>query len=953
MEEGLRFAVLGPVRAWRGAEEIDLGTPQRRTVLAVLLLAEGSPVPRSTLIQALWGTDGEPASALGIMRTYVHHLRRALDPGGAAATSVIRSVGDGYQLQVPADATDLGAFRQLLARADRTRHTGDVRSAAQHLREALGLWQGPALADIRSDYAQIHRHRLGELRLSAHTFRLTVDIDLGAHGEVGAELAELVAQYPFDERFRELLMLALYRSGRQAAALETYRDTRALLAEELGVDPGQALQTLYQRILRADPELHLPPTPGEPETPARPEAPVRPHPIPAQLPANLPSFVGREAELADTEGLPVDSTVVVSAIAGMAGVGKTTFAVHWARRMAHRYPDGQLYLNLRGFDPNGTPMPTEHALRFFLESLGADPHGLPHDIDTLTSRYRTLLSGRRVLVLLDNARSAAQVRPLLPGAPGCLVIVTSRSGLSGLVAVDGAVPLHLDVLSSPEARALLARRLGYRQVAAEPEAVEEIIARCARLPLALAVIAARAALRPSFHLTAIADELRASAHGLDAFQDGDDAADVRAVFSWSYRALPADAGRLLRLLALHPGPDISLPAAAGLAGLPAARTRQLLLHLTEAHLLNELVPGRYAFHDLLRVYASELAEAEDPPQEVRAARNRMFDHYLHTAYAACALASPGRPMISLPPPAEGVDVEDPHEDPAEAKAWFATELAVLLAVTEEAARHRHDVHTWQLAWSMANYLHGRGLWREEEIVHRSAMEAARRSDDPVAEAYAHRGLSTAMTGLGHFGEALSHAEQAIALFNQFSDEAVRAESYRRLNETAERSGDLETSLSAAREALALLRQATARDGGKRPRVALASALNAVGWELSQLDRHEEALVHCHEALALCEELDDHINAAHTWDSIAYAHHCLGRYAEAIAEYRNAIALDQAHGSPPWYAVGTLERLGDSYASVGDPDSARTVWTEALSTMESLGHPDAEKTSTKLRQLATP
>ncbi|MFJ2163620.1 AfsR/SARP family transcriptional regulator [Streptomyces sp. NPDC087856] len=953
MEEALRFAVLGPVRAWRGSEEIDLGSPQQRTVLAVLLLAEGSPAPRSTLIEALWGTDGEPASALGIMRTYVHHLRRALDPGGAAATSVIRSVGDGYQLQVPPDATDLGVFRDLLTRADRTRHAGDARSAAKYLREALGLWRGPALADIRGDYAQDRRHRLGELRLSAQTFRLTVDIDLGAHGDVAAELAELAAQHPLDERFRELSMLALYRSGRQAAALETYQATRALLAEELGVDPGQALQTLYRRILHADPELLLPRTLGEAEAPAGPGAPARPQPVPAQLPANLTAFVGREAELAVAAGLPVDSTVVVSAIAGMAGVGKTTFAVHWARQLADRYPDGQLYLNLRGFDPNGTPMPTEHALRFFLESLGADPHGLPHDIDTLTSRYRTLLSGRRVLVLLDNARSAAQVRPLLPGAPGCLVIVTSRSRLSGLVAVDGAVPLHLDVLSPPEARALLARRLGDRRVAAEPEAVEEIIARCARLPLALAVIAARAAIRPSFPLAAIADELRCDSRGLDAFQDGDDAADVRAVFSWSYRALPPEAGRLLRLLALHPGPDISLPAAAGLAGLPAARTRQLLLHLTEAHLLNELGPGRYAFHDLVRAYASELAETEDPPQEVRAARNRMFDHYLHTAYDACALASPGRPLISLPPPAEGVSVEDLHDDPVQAKAWFATELTVLLAVTEEAARHRHDAHTWQLAWSMANYLHGRGLWREEEIVHRSAMEAARRSDDPVAEAYAHRGLSTAMTGLGQLDEALAHAEHAIALFNEFSDEAVRAEGYRRLDETAERSGDLATSLGAACEALALLREATVRDGGKRPRVAMASALNAVGWELSQLDRHEEALVHCREALALCEELEDHVNAAHTWDSIAYAHHRLGRHDEAIVEYCNAIALDRAHGSPPWYAVGTLERLGDVYVSVGDPDSARTVWTEALSTMETLGHPGAEKITTKLRQLTAP
>ncbi|QXE39160.1 tetratricopeptide repeat protein [Streptomyces sp. GMY02] len=938
--------MLGPVRAWRGSEQIRLGSPQQRTVLAVLLLAEGAPVPRSALIEALWGPAGEPASAPSIVRTYIHHLRRALEPAGYAAASVIRSVGDGYQLGVQADATDLGAFRQLLARAEQARHAGDTRAAAKHLREALGLWEGPALADVRGDYAQVHQHRLGELRLAAHASVLTAELDLGAQENVAAELTELIARHPLDERFRALSMLALYRSGRQAAALETYRETQALLADELGVDPGQSLQTLYQRILRADSELLGSPAPLKP-------APVRTHPLPAQLPPDLTAFVGRESELAGTEEFSVGSTVVVSAIAGMAGVGKTTFAVHWARQVAHRFPDGQLYLNLRGFDPNSAPMPVEHALRFFLESLGADPHGLPHDVDALTSRYRTLLSGQRVLVLLDNAHNAAQVRPLLPGAPGCLVIVTSRNQLSGLVAVDGAVPLNLDVLPPAEARALLARRLGERRVATEPEAVEEIIARCGRLPLALAVIAARAALRPSFSLAAVAEGLRAGASGLDAFQDGDDAADVRAVFSWSYRALPAEAGRLLRLLALHPGPDISLPAAASLAGRPAARTNQLLLHLTEAHLLNESAPGRYVFHDLVRAYAGELAEAVDPPEEVRAARNRMFDHYLHTAYDACALASPGRPLISLPPPAEGVRVEELNGDPVRAKAWFATELMVLLAVTEEAGRHQHDVHTWQLAWSMANYLHGRGLWQEEEVVHRSAMDAARRLGDPTAQAYAHRGLSTAKTGQGDLEEALAHAHRAVELFNEFSDEAVRAESYRRLEETAERSGDLDTALNSARQALALLREVTSRDDSKRHRVAMASALNALGWELTQLDRHQEALEHCREALALCEELDDHVNAANTWDSIAYAHHCLGRYDEAIAEYRNAIALDRAHGSPPWYAVETLERLGDSYVSAGDLDSARAVWAEALDTMQTLGHSNAQQVSTKLRQLDVP
>ncbi|MFF5148164.1 NB-ARC domain-containing protein, partial [Streptomyces sp. NPDC013157] len=317
--------------------------------------------------------------------------------------------------------------------------------------------------------------------------------------------------------------------------------------------------------------------------------------------------------------LPSGGAVVVSAIAGMAGVGKTTFAVYWARRVAGRFPDGQLYLNLRGFDPAGAPVVAEHALRMLLESLGADVHGLPQDVDALAARYRTLLSGRRVLVLLDNARDAAQVRPLLPGAPGCLVIVTSRNRLAGLVAVDGAHPLHLGVLSLPEARALLARRLGPARITAEAEAAEEIITRCARLPLALSVIAARVATRSALSLAAVAAELRNSTAQLDAFDGDDTAVDVRAVFSWSYQALTPDAARLFRFLSLHPGPDITLPAAAGLSGHTPQHTRQLLSELVQAHLVDETQPGRYASHDLLRAYATELTQTTDPP------------HHLHTA----------------------------------------------------------------------------------------------------------------------------------------------------------------------------------------------------------------------------------------------------------------------------------------------------------------------------------
>ncbi|MFD7712938.1 BTAD domain-containing putative transcriptional regulator [Streptomyces sp. NPDC059786] len=955
MEERLRFAVLGPVSAWRDSEQIELGPPQQRAVLAVLLLAEGSQVSAGALVDAVWGTEA-PASALAILRGYVHGLRKSLEPRGDVATSVIRSTGDGYQLRVSPDDLDLGVFRTLLTRAEGARGAGDAQGVVKYLREALGLWRGTALAGVRGEYAQSQRQRLDELRLSAQAAYGRAELDRGNHARAAAELAGLVVEHPLDERLRELLMLALYRSGRQAAALETYREAQTLLADELGVDPGPALQTMYHRVLRADGTLlaaEAPPhpAPAPAPTPAPASTPVRAASAPpAQLPAGLSVFVGRNAQLAEAAGLPSAGTVVISAIAGMAGVGKTTFAVHWARQVAARFPDGQLYLNLRGFDPAGLPVPPEHALRTLLESLGADPHNLPQDVDALAASYRTRLSGKRVLVLLDNARDAAQVRPLLPGAAGSLVIVTSRDRLTGLIAVDGAHPLNLDVLTVPEARELLARRLGQQRVTAEPDAVEEIIARCARLPLALAVTAARAATRSAIPLAAVATELRETADGLDAFHGGDTAADIRAVFSWSYHALTPDAARLFRLLALHPGPDITLPAAASLAALTLPHTRQVLSELIQAHLVDETAPGRYTSHDLLRTYATELIRSIEPSQQIQAARHRMLDHYLHTAHGAAALTNRARALISLTPPAEGVFIQDFTADAERATAWFKAEEAVLPAVVAQADAHEYDAHTWQLAWAMANHLHWRGLWQEEEAVHRTALRGALRLGDQTAQGYVHRGLGTAMAGLGRFDEARSEAERAIQLFTACGDMRACAESCRTLAWIAEQQGDLEDALGAAQRSLELFRACGGRGADdRRSRTAIASALNAVGWNHVLLGQHQQALDSCLQALALCQELGDNTNAALTWDSIGHAQHHLGQYEEAVSSFREALALYQRQGGLPWFTATSLMGLGDTHFSAGRPEAARAAWTEGLVIMERLGHADAEQLRARLRR----
>ncbi|WP_141204664.1 AfsR/SARP family transcriptional regulator [Streptomyces griseorubiginosus] len=972
MREQVRFAVLGPVSAWRGAVEVDLGPPRQRAVLAVLLLAEGGRVPVDRLVDALWGA-APPASAVGSVRTYVHRLRRALGEDAA----LIRSVGDAYVVRALPGDLDLAGFRELTARAEPARRAGDLHGAAVHLRDALALWRGPALSGVRGEFAQVRREQLEALRLSALECLLAIRLDLGEHAELVTELAVLVAGHPLDERFREMLMLALYRCGRQSAALETYAEARTLFAEELGVDPAPALQRLYERILRGDGDLLAPAGDGRPatanrhgatpdaatphaRTPAevtpdavtpppsatpRPPSPHRPsRPVPAQLPSDLHGFVGREAQLdlasaLVPEGDAPSATVVIG---GTAGVGKTAFAIHWARRIAPRFPDGQLYLNLRGFDPVGAPVPPAQALRTLLEALGVPPRELPEDQDALAARLRTVLTGRRVLILLDNARDAGQVRPLLPGAPGCLVIVTSRNRLGGLVAVDGARPLRLDVLTAREGRDLLLRRLGAERVGAEPEAVREIVELCARLPLALAVAAARAADRTAFPLAALADEL-AEGHGsLDAFTDADQAADVRAVLSWSYHALSPAAARLFRLLVLHPGPEVSLPAAASLAGLGTAATRSLLAELVHAHLVDEPAPGRYAWHDLLRAYAAELSAGTDGPDEITAARRRMADHYLHSAYAAARLMDLTRDRIVLAEPSPGVRSEA-HSTPQRAMAWFGTERAVLVAVLREASAHGFDVHAWQLAWCVEHHFGRQGLWHELGVTLRTALESADRLGDPTALAHIHRGLAQAESYAKRTGDARAHIERAIELFAKVGDVPALTESHRQLSVVLEVQGDLEGALDHHRQALELL----GPDGDGRLRSWI---LNGLGWYHSLLGRHREALEFCATALELARARDDDYTLGHVLNSIGHARHHLGAHDEAVAAFEEALARFRHVGGVPWAEAHTLASLADSRLALGQPDRARALLAEGVRILERLGHPDAGAMREKLAAL---
>ncbi|MEU5764852.1 BTAD domain-containing putative transcriptional regulator [Streptomyces asoensis] len=690
---------------------------------------------------------------------------------------------------------------------------------------------------------------------------------------------------------------------------------------------------------------------GAPRTAAPPPSPPPSAvssslPPPAQLPHDIVGFTGRRAELDEAFALsgadaPGPGTVVISAIGGMAGIGKTTLAVHWAHRVADRFPDGQLYVNLRGFDPSGAVLDPGEAVRGFLDALGVPPERIPHGVDAQAALYRSVLAGRRVLVVLDNARDTEQVRPLLPASPGCLAIVTSRDELSGLVAAHGARSLTLHPFDAVQARAFLVRRLGEERVAAEPGAADEISELCAGLPLALACVAARAAGHPHFPLAAVAAELREAHGSLDAFARSDASVDVGTVFSWSTRAVSPGAARLFRLLALHPGPDFSLPAAAALAGLTVRRTRPLLAELTGLHLVSEHQPGRHTFHDLLRAHAGELVHERDTAADRAAALERLHHHYLHTAHAADRLLAPNADPLPPPPAPEGARPE-PLVDDDRALAWLTAEHAVLLAVVESAAASRHPAQeriACQLAWSLEPFFDRRGHWHDGLAAQRTALDAARRLADPALEARGLRGLARVEGRLGLHARAVPRLERALDLFAELGDDAGRAHTHRSLGWECDQRGDLAGALRHNQVALGLFR-------ALGDRAAQASVLNSVGWYHALLGEYRHALTHCFEALTMLQELGDRYGQAATWDSIAYAHHHLGRHPHALLGYRNALALLRDLGVP-YVEADILVRVGDTHLATGDHESARAAWQEALVLLRGLDHPDAEAVEARL------
>ncbi|MEE6263083.1 AfsR/SARP family transcriptional regulator [Plantactinospora sonchi] len=980
----MEFRVLGPVQVEHHGSPVHVGRRRERCLLGLLLLEAGRPVPIHRLVDLLW--QGEPpANATAVLSTYVSRLRTALNTAGDRYGDVLVRRGDGYAIEVPPDSVDAHRFTRLVELA---RTATDV-ERARLLREALALWRGTPLADAAEPLRARVCAGLDQLRRSATLLRIETDLALGGHDTVLGELAELAAREPLDEGLAGHLMLALYRSGRRQDALRTYHRTRQRLADELGLDPGAPLNRLAQAILRGDPGLDLTTTAtggsgpatdtgGDgPATDTGDPVPVThtagPGPtttgtgdagsfagdgrgvagrtggaplprVPAQLPLNLAVFAGRQRELDQLDHILLPSGgepagVMIAVVSGTAGVGKSTLAVHWAHRRADRFPDGQLHVNLRGFDPSGSRVEPGQAIRGLLTALGAAPHHIPADLAEQAALYRSLLAGRRVLIMLDNAADADQVHPLLPGTPGCGVIVTSRYRLSGLVARVGAHPVTLELPPANEARQLLVQRLGPGRVAAELTAVDEIIAHCARLPLALAVAAARTAAQPGFPLRTLAEQLRSTAGGLDGFADGDPGTDVRAVFSWSYQRLTAPAARLFRLLGLHPGPDIGTAAAASLVGLPPPQVHPALAELTRANLLSEHVPGRYGCHDLLRAYAAELARKQEPAAERREAVHRVLDHYLHSAQAAARLTHPHRDAIAVDPPRPGVTAES-FVDAADARCWLTVEQPVLLASIGQRSPDTAGGHTWQLAWTIAPFLDEHGHWPDLVAVLESALAAVRARGDRPGQAYALRYLGIACLRLGRHDDADGYLRQALARYAELDDHVGQAQVHHNLALVLEQRTRFPEALHHAQQALDLFETVGHRIGQAR-------ALSSVGWCHALNGTHDQALTCCYRALADQQELGDRPAEAHTWTSLGYAHHHLGQYPDAIACHQRALALFRDLGNRPAVA-DTLAHLGNTLHAHGQLGAARRAWLESATILDELHHPAAGEVRDRLR-----
>jgi DNA-binding SARP family transcriptional activator/Tfp pilus assembly protein PilF len=956
----LRIAVLGPLAAWRCGMPVMLGPPMQRAVLGLLALHPGTGLSRLAIIDALW-RDNPAVAAVPMMQSYVSRLRRLLGP------DCLRTTGNGYRLQPAACDLDLVTFEKVVRHARDAKAAGQLALACQAYEEALALWQGDPLADaeVLRDHPAIAR--LCQQRADAVTAYAESASAAGWPDRALPQLRELAARDPLNERACARLMIALAGSGQQAAALAVYDQVRQRLDDQLGVRPGAELAEAHVQVLSQQI-----PAPRAPYSIRWPSPAATSREVPRQLPGAVASFTGREGELAVLDGLlnradlETPGTVVISAIGGTAGVGKTALAVHWAHRAADLFPDGQLYVNLRGYDA-GQPVTSADALAGFLRSLGVAGQDVPAEETERAALYRSLLAGQRMLVVLDNAGSAEQVRPLLPGDKGCPVVVTSRDALTALVARDGALRLDLDMLSLENAVGLLRTLIGAR-VDADTDAAVVLASQCCRLPLALRVAAELAAARPAVPLAVLAGELADRQRRLDLLDaSGDARSAARTVFSWSYRHLDAGVGRAFRLLSLHPGPDFDRYAVAALTDAPVEAADRLLEALARAHLTQPAGRGRAGMHDLLRAYARELTVLHDGEEEQRAALTRLFDLYLHTAATAMDTLLPAerhrRPRI--PPPAVPAP---PMAGPDAALAWLDAHRASLVAAVEYTATNGWPSHATGLAATLFRYLDNGGHFSEAITIHSCACLASRHTGDRDAEATALINLGAVDLRQGRYQPAVGHLEQALALFHASGNQGGQGRALANLGIAGMLQGRYQQATAYLQQALALHRETSDVSGetntldnlgtvclrqGRYQQAAdyfqqaltlcrasgnqsgEAYALGNLGTVYLRQGSYQQAVSHVRQALALNRKLGDRCGEAQVLTYLGASELRQGHYQRAVSHLRQALALCRQAGDRAGEAVA-LNGLGEMFLATGRPGRARSQHAAALALASRIG-----------------
>jgi DNA-binding SARP family transcriptional activator/tetratricopeptide (TPR) repeat protein len=926
----VQLRMLGPLRAWRGPIELNLGSNQQRSILALLSIRANYLVSIDDLTELLW-EEKPPASAVNVIHKHIGAIRRLLEPDLAAraAGRWLTRHGPAYRLAADADTSDLLSFRQMVQDAASAHAAGQPADALELLTEALGLRRGACGEGLElSGRTRAYFSTVDQEYVAAVGQAADAALASAQPQRILPSLRQFAATESLDESLQARLMLALAANGQQALALEHYQKVRERLESELGVDPGPELRAAHTRVLRQE-------LPSGAQPIVSLSSPGAPSPLvaPAQLPADLASFAGRETELSQVaqmlgrdDGCP---TVGICVIDGMAGIGKTTFAIHWAHRVARHFEDGQLYLDLRGFDPSGFATTPADALYALLSSLGVPAGHIPDGLDARAGLYRSVLAGKRVLVVLDNARDVRQVRPLLPGAQGCLVIATSRNPLTGLAMTDGARLLTLRLPSVFTARETLERRLGADRIAAEPAAVDAIIRLCGQLPLALAIVSARAA-HPGFTLESIAAELQRTQSRLDALGPAGVAADARTVFSWSYHHLSPRACRLFRLLSLHPAADITAAASASLLGASPDEANRLMAELANTSLLTEDRPGRYSFHDLIRAYAAELLADTDLEIDRQTAPARLLDHYLHSAYAAELAVKPRRRLAPPGPPRPGVTPEQ-FPDDRSAMSWFVAERRVLNAAVSLAAEADFGFPAWQLALTLQPFYRSRGYFHDWADTMGVALEAAGRDADRPGQGHMLASLAEASFHLHRHADSLRYLERAQAVYQELGYTTEHARLHAIFGQVLIRQGRPQLAIEHSRKALELHREARHRCGEAR-------AITDIGIAHGKLGQYQQAILKIRSGIALAQGAAMVEQEGKARKELGIVLSKMRQHDQAVDELTRALELLRQAGYRPQEAE-TLLALGNALSAAGLDEAAADAWRQSLVVFSTFRDPD--------------